>query len=100
LVYEIRLNIGYNYAQRTGVVDVPRAFTFVPHLAQDLDERFQEYFGSIDFPLGAWDIHIKQSFWTFDSDNAIHESIDLQRVVEKRDESVWTSVSTVKAHTH
>jgi hypothetical protein len=101
---EIRLNIGYNYAQRTGVADVPRAFTFVPRVTQDLDEQFQEYYCSIDFPLGGWDIHIKQSIWTFDSDNAINDSIDSgglsQRVVEKREESVWTSVSTIKAHTH
>ena len=93
---EIRLNFGHNFAQRTGEAAVPRAFIPVANLPQDLDEQFREYFGSIDFPLGGWDFHVKQSFWTFDNENEIDQAPTL---LEKRDESVWTYVSTLKGHT-
>ena len=44
---------GRHFAQREGEARVPRVFTSVPNLAQDLHERFNEYFASADFPLGA-----------------------------------------------
>lgn len=98
---DIRLNFGCNIAERTGENVVPRAFTTVPGLTQNVDEKFREYFGSIDFPVGDWNIHIKQSVWTFDNENEIDQLIEpgLPRISEKRDESVWTYVSTIKAHT-
>lgn len=93
---DVRLNFGYNFASRTGNVGHPRAITFVPRFIQDLDEHYGEYFGSIDFPLGNWDFHVKQSFWTFDRENRIEQ---LPSLSERWDESVWTYVSTIRAHT-
>jgi hypothetical protein len=92
---KIRFDVGYVSAGREGEAGVPRPFTFVPNLKQDLDERFNEYFVSADFPLQNWDFHVKQSYWTFENENRIDEPPTL---VEKRNEEARTYVSTVKAH--
>gem|GEM_PF-1473721 len=93
---EVRLNFGHSFAERTGETGVPRIFTFVPNLTQELDEQYREYFGSIDFPLGAWDFNIKQSFSTYENNDEIDSFPPL---VEKRNESIRTYVSTIKTHT-
>ncbi|MHC1745317.1 MAG: hypothetical protein AB9873_20125 [Syntrophobacteraceae bacterium] len=93
---DIRLTLGHSFAARTGEAGAPRALTFAPNLTQNLDERFSEYFGSVDFPLGGWDVHVRQSFSTYDNRDAIDQFPPL---LEKRDESVWTYVSTLKGHT-
>jgi hypothetical protein len=92
---EIRFDLGYSFSRREGEARVPRAFTFVPNLKQDLDERFNEYFVSASFPLRGWDFHIRQSYWTFENTNRIDQPPTL---VEKRNEDVGTYVSTVKTH--
>jgi hypothetical protein len=93
---EIRFNAGYSFADRKGEAGVPRAFIFVPNLKQNLDERFNEYFMSMDFPLSNWNFHVKQSYWTLENENRIDQPPTL---VENRKEDVGTYVSTVKAHT-
>jgi hypothetical protein len=90
---DVRLNVGYSHSQRDGDAGVPR-LTFPFSMEQDLKERFNEYFISADFPVGGWDLHVKQSFWNFENKNKMSGP-----QFEKRDENVNTYVSTVKAHT-
>jgi hypothetical protein len=92
---QVRFDLGYSSVQREGAAAVPRAFTFVPNLAQDLDERFNEFFVSANFPWKSWDFYIKQSYWSFDNNNRIDRPPTL---AEKRKEEVGTYVTTVKAH--
>jgi len=68
---------------------------FTPSQQQDLDETFNEYFASADFSLSKVNLHVKQSFWTFDNRN----TIDGPTRPESRDENVNTYVSTIKGNT-
>jgi hypothetical protein len=90
---DFKLNIGYTHSQRDGDAGVPR-LTFPFSMEQELKERLNEYFVSADFPVGSWDLHIKQSFWNFENKNEITGP-----QFEKRNEDVNTYISTIKAHT-
>ena len=89
---DVRINLGYGYGDWRGDGLVPRAFLDVHE--QDLKERISDYFVSADFPMGNWDIHLKQSFWTYENRNRIDDSI----LFERRKEEVNTYVSTLKGH--
>lgn len=89
---EVKFNLGYGYGDRRGDALVPRAF--LDFHEQDLKERINEYFVSADFPLANWDLHLKQTFWTFENRNRIDDPI----LLEKRKEEIDTYVSTVKGH--
>jgi hypothetical protein len=93
---EFKLNLGYSHSERDGNAAAPR-FNF-PGSNQDLDlrERLNEYFISGDFPVGDWDLFVKQSFWDFENKN---EMPDGPENVERRKEHVNTYTSTIKAHT-
>jgi hypothetical protein len=90
---DVRVNVGYGYADRTGDSIVPRAFLDVND--QDLKERLDQYFVSADFPIGNWDFHVKQTFWSFKN----RSDVDGPESIERRDETTNTYVSTIKAHT-
>lgn len=90
---DVRVNVGYSHSERDGDAGVPR-LTFPFSMEQDLKERLNEYFVSADFPVGGWDLHVKQSFWNFKNKNEMKGP-----QFEKRDENVNTYISTVKAHT-
>jgi hypothetical protein len=90
---DVRFNLGYNRVQVDGTSIVPMPFT--PSQKQDLDEAFNEYFASADFTLSKVNLHVKQSFWTFDNRN----TIDGPTRPESRDENVNTYVSTIKGST-
>ncbi|MGE5840010.1 MAG: hypothetical protein ACM34H_08735 [Deltaproteobacteria bacterium] len=92
---QARFDVGYSSVQREGVAGVPRAFSFVPNLLQNLDERYNEYFVSANIPLNSWDFYIKQSYWTFENNDHINQPPTL---VEKRREEVGTYVTTIKTH--
>jgi hypothetical protein len=124
---DIKLNFGYNLAQRTGDVLVPRPF--FPVEEQDLDEQLNEFYISADFSVGIFDFFVKQDYWNFKNKNEIdgtyqastrQSCVQCHGVVhfpafscltchptvhpsgsspEKRDESTDTYVTTVKAHT-
>jgi len=89
---DVKLNFGYGYGDRRGNALVPRAFLDLHE--EDLKERINEYFVSADFPVGNWDIHLKQTFWTFENRNSIDDPI----LFEKRKEEIDTYVSNVKGH--
>lgn len=89
---DVKLHLGYGYGDRRGDALVPRAFLDLHE--QDLKERFNDYFVSADFPVGNWDIHLKQSFWTYENRNRIEDSI----LIERRKEEVDTYVTTLKGH--
>ena len=90
---DFRLNLGYSHSQRDGDAAVPR-LTFPFAVEQELKERLNEYFISADFPIGNWDFHIKQSFWSF-----LNRNKTKGPQFEERDEHVGTYVSTIKTHT-
>lgn len=90
---DFRLNVGYNRVQRDGDAFVPRPF--VPTQKQDLDEVYNEYFVSGDFSVANVDLHVKQSYWTFENKDGLGGPFQ----PESRDEEVDTYVSTIKAHT-
>ena len=62
---------------------------------QDLKESVNEYFISADFPIENWDFHIKQAYWNYGNKNKIEDPL----FQKKRDETVDTFVTTLKAHT-
>jgi hypothetical protein len=92
---EFRLNLGHSFSRREGEAGVPRIFTFVPNLTQDLDESLDEFFVSASFPVGAWDIFVRQSYSIFSNNDRIDQPPTL---TEERDEEVSTRVSKVTAH--
>lgn len=92
---EIRLDLGHTFSRREGEAGVPRIFTFVPNLKQDLDESLDEFFVSASFPVGAWDIFVRQSQSLFSNSDRIDQAPTL---TEERDEEVTTRVSKVTAH--
>ena len=69
---------------------------FIQPQVQDLDEVFNEYFAGADFSIGKVDLHVKQSYWTFENKDSIAGPVQSER----RDEEVDTYVSTIKGHTH
>jgi hypothetical protein len=90
---DVKFNLGYNRVQIGGTSYVP--MPFIPSQQQDLDEAFNEYFASADFSLSKVNLHVKQSYWTFDNRN----TIDGPTKPESRDENVNTYVSTIKGNT-
>lgn len=92
---DVQVIFGYSYSARDGNATVPR-YPFLLNLDQDLKEQLNEVFLGANFRLGNWDLHVKQSFWSYENKNEIREPAQL---VEKRDERVNTSVSTIKGHT-
>jgi hypothetical protein len=90
---DLKFNVGYNRVQRDGDAGVPRAF--IQPQEQDLDEVFNEYFAGADFSIGKVDLHVKQSYWTFENKDSIAGPVQ----PERRDEEVDTYVSTIKGHT-
>ena len=92
---DFKLNLGYSHSEREGDARAPR-FNFVgSNQEQDLRERLNEYFVSADFPVGNWDLFVKQSFWTFENENKMEGRPN----AEKRDEHVNAYTNTIKAHT-
>jgi hypothetical protein len=90
---DIRLNLGYRHSERVG--DSVTPVVFEDNHALDLKERLNDYFISADFPVGDWNFHVKQNFWTFENRDRISDS----SMNEKPKSTVNTYVSTVKAHT-
>jgi len=90
---DIKLDFGYNYAGRDGDAKVPRPFFLAQD--EDLNERYNEYYASADFSLGAFDFYVKQSYWYYKT----NDDIDGPDVIEERDETTNTYVSTLRGHT-
>ena len=90
---DVKLNFGYNLVMRDGNEFTPRFRYFNP-MNQRLDERYNEYFVSADFPIANWDMHVKQSVWTFSNNDKISAPD-----YEALDNSMTTLVTTIKGHT-
>ncbi len=90
---DVKVNVGYTHVQRDGDAGVPRHTYFFP-MDQELNEQYNEYFASVDFPIANWDLHVKQTVWDYSNRDRIHAP-----KFEDRDESVRTYVTSVKAHT-
>ena len=90
---DVKLNFGYNHTQRDGDAIAPRR-DFTLGMDQELNQQYNEYFVSADFPIGGWDLHVKQSIWDYSNRDRIHAP-----KFEDRDEFVRTYVTTLKGHT-
>jgi hypothetical protein len=90
---DVKLNFGYNHTQRDGDAVAPRR-DFPLGMEQNLKEQYNEYFVSADFPIGGWDLHLKQSI----SDYTNRDRINAPKY-ENRDELVRTYVTTLRGHT-
>jgi hypothetical protein len=67
-------------------------------MEQDLKEQYNEVFASADFRIANWDMHVKQSVWTFSNKNEV-SAVNIDPFYEKQDTSVTTLVTTIKGHT-
>ncbi len=92
---DLRLTMGYRHADREGDGRVPRPFLAVDSQILDFHERLDEVFAAADLRAGAWNFHLKQSYWTYKNT----DDIDGPAQIEGRDERVETYVTTLKAHT-
>jgi hypothetical protein len=95
---DFQLNFGYSHWQRDGDGVAPRFLVlgFIPDLVeQDFNEKMNEYFVSADFPIGAWDFHVKQSYWQFENKDEAGSLAQAERI----DSNVKTYVSTIQGHT-
>jgi hypothetical protein len=92
---DLRLSMGYRHADREGDGMVPRPFLVVDSQIQDFHERLDEVFAAADLRAGAWNFHLKQSYWTYKNT----DDIDGPAQIEGRDQRVDTYVTTLKAHT-
>jgi len=92
------LNFGYSHWQRDGDAVVPRfsavAFPFTL-VEQDFNERMNEFFVSADFPIGNWDLHVKQSYWHFENKDQTESPVQGEKIKD----TVQTYVSTIRGHT-
>jgi hypothetical protein len=89
----VKLNFGYNHVQRDGDAATTVFPTLTP-MEQDLNEQYNEYFISADFPIANWDLHVKESYWTYNNGDKIHAP-----VYQALDSSTQTLVTNVKGHT-
>ena len=95
---DVQLNFGYNGWRRDKNGQVPRfsvaGFPFTVE-SQDLNEKMNEYFVSADFPIGNWDLHVKQSYWGYKNRDKAANLIQGEKIVADTE----TYVSTIKGHT-
>ncbi len=91
---DIKLDLGYRHWDRDGDNGVPRLSLPIA-LPEDVDQGLNEYSISAAFPIGGWDLNIKQSFWNYRNKNKMNDP----GFFEDRSENTNTAVSTVRAHT-
>ncbi len=89
----VKLNFGYNRVARDGDA-LTTVYPNLTPMGQDLDEQYNEYFISADFPIANWDFNVKQSLWTYFNGNKIHAP-----VYQVQDSSLQTLVTNIKGHT-